>query len=430
MKFKPSIIPATILVAGLASVAVIPAAQAQPTTKPSVTSQTQNVDTKAPNDLTKKVEASKLSLFADSLDATKPNTLGYPSASRVWGGKATANKAVTKAASGSTRSKSVAVLVGSKSKKFTKLSPVGTANETKETLRHLSAPVKPMTPSSAFGWRVSPMKLNDTGRDFHTGQDFAAICGTEVDAVAAGTVVRAYWHPGGGGNRVEIDHGYGVITTYNHLKGYNVKAGDKVTRGQKIAEVGTTGSSTGCHLHFELWLGGQLTDPMPWLNGAGDPFDDKTYDPMVSVPAASAAGGEKTNGEMTVTAPTPVKATSKAPAAKAKPTPVKPKPAPVKVKPAPVRVTPAPRPVVKPKPAPVKVKPVPAPAPKPAPVIVKPTPKPTPVPVVPKPTPTPTPVPTVPAPTPVPTTPAPTPTPSPTKTSAVPTPSPSVSVAP
>jgi hypothetical protein len=77
-------------------------------------------------------------------------------------------------------------------------------------------------------------------------------------------VRAAGWHPWGGGNRVEIDHGNGLITTYNHLEAIAVQAGDSVQVGQVIARVGTTGWSTGCHLHFETILHGKHTSPLNW----------------------------------------------------------------------------------------------------------------------------------------------------------------------
>lgn len=127
----------------------------------------------------------------------------------------------------------------------------------------LSSPVKNPIRTSPFGTRVSPI----TGQvdEFHTGQDFGSACGDEVTAAAGGTVVFAGWHDGGGGNRVEIDHGNGLKTTYNHLESFHVSVGQHLKRGESLGHVGTTGASTGCHLHFETWLNGELADPVPWL---------------------------------------------------------------------------------------------------------------------------------------------------------------------
>ncbi|UZX01829.1 peptidoglycan DD-metalloendopeptidase family protein [Arthrobacter sp. CDRTa11] len=126
----------------------------------------------------------------------------------------------------------------------------------------LMAPLEVLNSSSPFGLRVSP--LTGAGGDFHLGQDYAAPCGTRVYASDSGSVRAAGWHPWGGGNRVEIDHGNGLITTYNHLEAIGVQAGDSVQVGQVIARVGTTGWSTGCHLHFETILHGKHTSPLNW----------------------------------------------------------------------------------------------------------------------------------------------------------------------
>ncbi|MGN7250752.1 M23 family metallopeptidase [Arthrobacter sp. SAFR-014] len=126
----------------------------------------------------------------------------------------------------------------------------------------LMAPLEHLTPTSPFGLRHSP--ITGEAGEFHWGQDYAAACGTRVYAADAGVVRAAGWHPWGGGNRVEIDHGNGLITTYNHLQGIAVEKGDQVRVGEIIAEVGTTGSSTGCHLHFEVIKDGQHEDPLEW----------------------------------------------------------------------------------------------------------------------------------------------------------------------
>lgn len=127
----------------------------------------------------------------------------------------------------------------------------------------LSAPLKVLTPTSPFGKRISP--ITGAVDEFHRGQDYSAACGTEVFAAAGGTVIYSQWHPYGGGNRVEIDHGNGLVTTYNHLASSKVKVGQKVERGDSIALSGTTGASTGCHLHFEVMINKDVVDPLPWL---------------------------------------------------------------------------------------------------------------------------------------------------------------------
>ena len=126
----------------------------------------------------------------------------------------------------------------------------------------LMAPLEVLIRTSSFGQRLNPI----TGQpgEFHWGQDFAAPCGTRVYAADAGVVHAAAWHPWGGGNRVEIDHGNGLITTYNHLLRVGVSRGDKVQVGEIIAKVGTSGSSTGCHLHFEVIANKAHQDPNHW----------------------------------------------------------------------------------------------------------------------------------------------------------------------
>lgn len=139
---------------------------------------------------------------------------------------------------------------------------VASAGLTRPPEGSLMAPLEILTSSSPFGFRVSP--ITGTGGDFHLGHDFAAGCGTRVYSADAGVVRAAGWHPWGGGNRVEIDHGNGLITTYSHLEAIAVRTGDSVQVGQVIARVGTTGWSTGCHLHFETILHGKHTSPLNW----------------------------------------------------------------------------------------------------------------------------------------------------------------------
>lgn len=127
----------------------------------------------------------------------------------------------------------------------------------------LSAPLKVLAPSSPFGDRVSPI----TGQidEHHTGQDFAVASGTEVLAAAGGTVTFSGWHTYGGGNRVVVDHGNGLSTSYNHMSSNSVKVGQKVERGELVGISGSTGASTGPHLHFEVIVNDETVDPMGWL---------------------------------------------------------------------------------------------------------------------------------------------------------------------
>ncbi|MFC8502041.1 peptidoglycan DD-metalloendopeptidase family protein [Pedococcus sp. NPDC057267] len=118
--------------------------------------------------------------------------------------------------------------------------------------------------SSEFGMRFHPILHYWR---LHAGRDYAADCGTPVRAAAPGTVISAGW-AGGYGNRIEVDHGIlrgvDLVTSYNHLERILVSSGP-VSRGQVIGYVGTTGESTGCHLHFETYEDGIPKDPRRWL---------------------------------------------------------------------------------------------------------------------------------------------------------------------
>jgi murein DD-endopeptidase MepM/ murein hydrolase activator NlpD len=98
----------------------------------------------------------------------------------------------------------------------------------------------------------------------HTGLDFAGSSGTDIMAAASGTVVSTGWE-GAYGNQVVIDHGNGYQTTYNHLSGMRVHAGQQVQTGDHIGDMGSTGNSTGTHLHFEVTHNGKFMDPESWL---------------------------------------------------------------------------------------------------------------------------------------------------------------------
>ena len=127
-------------------------------------------------------------------------------------------------------------------------------------------PVQAGLLGSAFGWRIDPF----TGRSaLHTGLDFQAESGTPILAAAGGVVVAQEVHPAYG-NMLEIDHGNNLITRYAHASRLWVKKGDLVKRGQKIAAVGTTGRSTGPHLHFEVLVHGVPQDPGKFLAAGRD----------------------------------------------------------------------------------------------------------------------------------------------------------------
>jgi murein DD-endopeptidase MepM/ murein hydrolase activator NlpD len=115
--------------------------------------------------------------------------------------------------------------------------------------------------SSPFGYRIHPIFHV---RKMHTGVDLAAGMGTPIKAADSGTVVEAGWR-GGYGKCVVISHGNGVATLYAHQSVLLVSVGDTVKRGQVIGKVGSTGFSTGAHLHFEVRVNGNPVDPMRYL---------------------------------------------------------------------------------------------------------------------------------------------------------------------
>ncbi|MNI26869.1 Murein DD-endopeptidase MepM [compost metagenome] len=120
------------------------------------------------------------------------------------------------------------------------------------------------TLTSDFGSRRDP--ITGKAEAFHSGLDIAAPGGTDIVAAENGVVIVASWW-NGYGNTVIIDHGKGVWTLYGHIRndGTVVKQGDTVKRGQKIAEVGSTGRSTGNHVHFEVRINENTVDPKPYL---------------------------------------------------------------------------------------------------------------------------------------------------------------------
>lgn len=119
--------------------------------------------------------------------------------------------------------------------------------------------------SSNYGWRIDPI----TGKQaMHEGVDFMAETGTAIKAAAGGRVVYSDYHPQYG-NMIEIDHGNGLVSRYAHASKRLAKVGDIVLPGQKIAEVGNTGRSTGPHLHFEILSNGAPQNPARYLQAAG-----------------------------------------------------------------------------------------------------------------------------------------------------------------
>jgi murein DD-endopeptidase MepM/ murein hydrolase activator NlpD len=116
--------------------------------------------------------------------------------------------------------------------------------------------------TSGFGVRSDPF---EHGAAMHPGIDLAGSYGTPIYATAEGTVIRAGWNNGGYGNMVELDHGRGIVTRYGHMSAVLVHAGDHVTRGEQIGRMGSTGRSTGNHLHYEVRIDGRPVNPIPFM---------------------------------------------------------------------------------------------------------------------------------------------------------------------
>ncbi len=121
--------------------------------------------------------------------------------------------------------------------------------------------------TSGYGYRIHP--IYGYGR-LHSGTDMATSCGTNIHAATGGTVIYAGWY-GTYGNFVLIDHGNGISTGYAHIVsgGISVHNGEHVSAGETVAHVGSTGASTGCHLHFEVRRGGVATNAVPFMRGKG-----------------------------------------------------------------------------------------------------------------------------------------------------------------
>lgn len=118
--------------------------------------------------------------------------------------------------------------------------------------------------SSTYGWRTDPF----TGRiALHTGIDFAGRSGSDVVSVASGVVITVETHPEYG-RMVEVNHGNGYVTRYGHNQKVVVKVGDRVHKGERIALMGSTGRSSGTHVHFEVRLNGKLVNPAQYIEAS------------------------------------------------------------------------------------------------------------------------------------------------------------------
>ncbi len=155
--------------------------------------------------------------------------------------------------------------VDDRSDKLGALESLLTIEGAKKKLIPTMLPVLGGTYNSNFGWRIDPFNGQHS---FHEGIDFAGGTGTPILAAAGGVVVYAEHHAAYG-NMVEIDHGNELVTRYAHASKLNVKVGDMVLRGAKIAEVGSTGRSTGTHLHFEVRQRGVPVNPSQFLQLPG-----------------------------------------------------------------------------------------------------------------------------------------------------------------
>jgi len=130
--------------------------------------------------------------------------------------------------------------------------------------------------ASGYGWRIDPIYHS---RRFHAGMDFTAPIGTDIYATGNGTVISAGWQQGYG-NCIQINHGYGYVTLYGHMSAFKVRAGQSVKRGEVIGLVGSTGKSTGPHLHYEVHYKGEIMNPQNYYFLDLSPAE---YDRMVQM---------------------------------------------------------------------------------------------------------------------------------------------------
>ena len=127
--------------------------------------------------------------------------------------------------------------------------------------------------ASGFGYRVDPIYKT---RKMHKGMDFSAPKGTKIYATGDGVIKKVQYSRWGYGTHVVISHGYGYKTLYGHMSRANVRAGQKVTRGQLIGLVGSTGKSTGPHLHYEVHKNGNAVNPVGYFYNdlTGDQYEE------------------------------------------------------------------------------------------------------------------------------------------------------------
>jgi murein DD-endopeptidase MepM/ murein hydrolase activator NlpD len=135
--------------------------------------------------------------------------------------------------------------------------------------------------ASGYGWRIDPHYHT---KRMHWGLDFTASTGTNIYASGNGKVIALEQKKWGYGNSIVIDHGYGYKTRYAHLNAFNVKLGEAVTRGQTIGFVGSTGKSTGAHLHYEVEKNGKKVNPTHYFHSDLTPEE---YEKMIEMSTRS-----------------------------------------------------------------------------------------------------------------------------------------------
>lgn len=155
----------------------------------------------------------------------------------------------------------------------------------------LTPPVAGGTITSPYGWRLNP---TGPGSYIHIGQDYGVPCGTPVRAAEAGVVVQSAW-AGHSGQRIRVDHGSGVETAYSHNSLLVAKVGDRVQRGNLLALSGTSGNSTGCHVHFEVYLNGTWVNPALYLPAVPGAPRLMTPDEMLAISRSKSAGPATTS---------------------------------------------------------------------------------------------------------------------------------------
>jgi murein DD-endopeptidase MepM/ murein hydrolase activator NlpD len=141
--------------------------------------------------------------------------------------------------------------------------------------------------TSSFGVRGNPF---GHGGEMHPGLDMAAPIGTPIYATADGIVSRAE-RAGGYGNLVQLDHGAGLQTRYGHMSQILVHSGQRVHRGDLIGLMGSTGRSTGSHLHYEVRIDGRAVNPMPFLQTSDYLAALQNRTPVTAAPVETAMGG-------------------------------------------------------------------------------------------------------------------------------------------